>query len=353
MSVRLFSAMTMAALLALCVNAAQAQDWPTKPVRLTVPFPPGTAPDIASRLMAEKLSQGWKQQMVVENRPGAGGIPGMSAFIKTAPDGYSFSVVPATVVTLTPHLFKNPQYNIDTDVTPVAILATGPFIVAVNPGIGVNSLDDLLKMAKAQPGKVNFAPPTINTTPHLAGEMMAMLAGEVRRGVDRRRRKVDLAGLRFRHLQQVVEAVDADPRIDRNDERSRGEDRHRGDVGVDVVLRVLEEVRRQRHDGRRHDGERVAVRGGLDERAHAGDATRSGAVLHHHLLLPALRELLGHQARGDVGRRSRRERHGQAHGLGGPVLRLRGIHAQREQRSHRHGAKQSHGHRSSPYRSVR
>src|SRR6267142_5889980 len=177
MSVRLFSAMTMAALLALCVNAAQAQDWPTKPVRLTVPFPPGTAPDIASRLMAEKLSQGWKQQMVVENRPGAGGIPGMSAFIKTAPDGYSFSVVPATVVTLTPHLFKNPQYNIDTDVTPVAILATGPFIVAVNPGIGVNSLDDLLKMAKAQPGKVNFAPPTINTTPHLAGEMMAMLAG--------------------------------------------------------------------------------------------------------------------------------------------------------------------------------
>src|SRR6266850_2071340 len=176
MSVRLFSAMTMAALLALCVNAAQAQDWPTKPVRLTVPFPPGTAPDIASRLMAEKLSQGWKQQMVVENRPGAGGIPGMSAFIKTAPDGYSFAVVPATVVTLTPHLFKNPQYSIDTDVTPVAILATGPFIVAVNPGIGVNSLDDLLKMARAQPGKVNFAPPTINTTPHLAGEVLAVLA---------------------------------------------------------------------------------------------------------------------------------------------------------------------------------
>ncbi len=162
---------------ALAAGAAQAQDWPTKPVHLIVPFPPGTAPDIASRLMAEKLSQGWKQQMVVENRPGAGGIPGMSAFIRTAPDGYSFAVVPATVVTLTPHLFKNPQYSIDTDVTPVAILATGPFIVAVNPGIGVNSLDDLLKMARAQPGKVNFAPPTLNTTPHLAGEVLAMLAG--------------------------------------------------------------------------------------------------------------------------------------------------------------------------------
>src|SRR5207248_783640 len=108
---------------------------------------------------------------------GAGGIPGMSTFIKTAPDGYSFAMVPATVVTLTPHVFKNPQFNIDSDVTPVAIVATGPFIVAVNPNIGVNSLDDLLKMAKAQPGKVNFAPPILNTAPHLAGEQLAMLAG--------------------------------------------------------------------------------------------------------------------------------------------------------------------------------
>jgi tripartite-type tricarboxylate transporter receptor subunit TctC len=175
MYVNLLKGLAVAA--ALAAAGAQAQTWPTKPVHLLVPFPPGTAPDIASRLMADKLSQGWKQQMVVDNRPGAGGIPGMSAFIKMPADGYTYSVVPATVVTLTPHLYKNPQYNIDTDVTPVAILATGPFIVAVNPGIGVNSLDDLLKMAKAQPGKVNFAPPTLNTTPHLAGEMLAMLAG--------------------------------------------------------------------------------------------------------------------------------------------------------------------------------
>ncbi|HEX9396525.1 MAG TPA: tripartite tricarboxylate transporter substrate-binding protein [Burkholderiales bacterium] len=163
--------------LALLAGAAQAQQWPDKPVRLMVPFPPGTAPDIAARLMADKLSQAWKQQMVVESRPGAGGIPGMSAFIKTAPDGYSFAVVPATVVTLTPNLFKNPQYSIDNDVTPVAILATGPFIIAVNSGIGVNSLDELLKIAKAQPGKINMAPPGLNTTPHLAGELLAMLAG--------------------------------------------------------------------------------------------------------------------------------------------------------------------------------
>jgi tripartite-type tricarboxylate transporter receptor subunit TctC len=167
----------LAGALVLAAGVAQAQDWPNKPVRMIVPFPPGTAPDIATRLIGEKMSASWKQQMVIENRPGAGGIPGMSAFIKTAPDGYSFAIVPATIVTLTPHLYKNPQYSIDTDVTPVAIVATGPFIVAVNPGIGVNSLDDLLKMAKANPGKINLAPPGLNTTPHLAGELLAMLSG--------------------------------------------------------------------------------------------------------------------------------------------------------------------------------
>lgn len=163
--------------LVAAAGLAQAQDWPNKPVRVIVPSPPGTAPDIAARLIGDKMSQAWKQQMVVENRPGAGAIPGMSAFIKTAPDGYSFAIVAATAITLTPHLFKNPQYNIDTDVTPVAIVATGPFIVAVNPGLGIDSLDGLLKAARAQPGKLNFAPPLLNTTPHLAGEMLALLAG--------------------------------------------------------------------------------------------------------------------------------------------------------------------------------
>lgn len=167
----------LAGALVVVAGLAQGQDWPNKAVRVIVPSPPGTAPDIAARLIGDKMSQAWKQQMVVENRPGAGSIPGMSAFIKTAPDGYNFAIVAATAVTLTPHLFRNPQYNIDTDVTPVAIVATGPFIVAVNPGIGINSLADLIKLAKSQPGKLNFAPPLLNTTPHLAGELLWGLAG--------------------------------------------------------------------------------------------------------------------------------------------------------------------------------
>jgi tripartite-type tricarboxylate transporter receptor subunit TctC len=174
---KLSKLVTIGAFATLAAGFAQAQDWPTKPVHLMVPVPAGTAPDIAARLIAEKMSKSWGQQLVIENRAGAGGIPGMSAFIRTAPDGYSFAMVPASVVTLTPHVFKNPQFNIDTDVIPVAIVATGPFIVAVNPTIGVNSLADLIGMAKAQPGKVNFAPPILNTAPHLAGELLAMLAG--------------------------------------------------------------------------------------------------------------------------------------------------------------------------------
>ena len=167
----------VAGALVVVAGLAQGQDWPNKPVRVIVPSPPGTAPDIAARLIGEKMSQAWKQQMVVENRPGAGGIPGMTALAKATPDGYSYAIVAATAITLTPHLFKNPQYSIDTDVTPVAIVATGPFIVAVNPGIGVNSLADLIKLAKSQPGKLNFAPPLLNTTPHLAGELLSGLAG--------------------------------------------------------------------------------------------------------------------------------------------------------------------------------
>jgi tripartite-type tricarboxylate transporter receptor subunit TctC len=83
----------------------------------------------------------------------------------------------ATVVTLTPHLFKNPQYNLDTEVTPVATIATAPMMIAVNPNLGVNNLADLVKLAKSQPGKLNFAPPILNSVPHFAGEMLSSAAG--------------------------------------------------------------------------------------------------------------------------------------------------------------------------------
>jgi tripartite-type tricarboxylate transporter receptor subunit TctC len=153
-----------------------AQSWPAKPVRVIVPSPPGTAPDIITRLISDRLGTLWGRPVVVENRPGAGGNVAMSAFVRSERDGYTFASVMATVVTLTPHLFKEMQYNLDADVVPVAMVGTSPMMVAVSSSLGVNSLDEFIKLAKARPDKLNFAPPLLNTVPHLAGMMLSRAA---------------------------------------------------------------------------------------------------------------------------------------------------------------------------------
>ena len=160
--------------LAGCV--AQAQSWPTKTVKIIVPSPPGTAPDIITRLYVDRLAPVWGKPVIVENRPGAGGNVAMGALVRGERDSHTFASVMATVVTLTPHLFKELQYNID-EVVPVAMIGTSPMMLTVNQGLGVNSVADLVKMAKSQPGKLNFALPLLNSVPHLAGEMLAAAAG--------------------------------------------------------------------------------------------------------------------------------------------------------------------------------
>ena len=167
----------VAAAFGLAGSASQAQTWPAKPVRMIVPFPPGAAPDVVARLLGERLSRLWGQTVIVENRPGAGGIPGMVAVARSAPDGYTLGFVPAAAATLTPHLYRNPQYSIDKDVLPVALVAAGPMMVAVNASSNVNSLADLVAYAKNNPGKVNFAAAQPNSVPHLTGEMLSRTAG--------------------------------------------------------------------------------------------------------------------------------------------------------------------------------
>ena len=170
------TSITICTLAMLASSVAQAQSWPTKPVKFIVPAPAGTAPDIITRLVADKLVPMWGKQVLVENRPGAGGNVAMGAFVRGDRDGHTFASVMATVVTLTPHLFKDMQYNVDTDLLPVATIGTGPMMIAVNPGLGVNTLAEFVKLAKSQPGKLNFAPPLLNTVPHLAGEMLSAAA---------------------------------------------------------------------------------------------------------------------------------------------------------------------------------
>ncbi|MES2399140.1 MAG: tripartite tricarboxylate transporter substrate binding protein [Pseudomonadota bacterium] len=154
-----------------------AQAWPNKPVRMIVPFPAGATPDVIARLVADKLGTAWGQSVIVDNRPGAGGIPGMSALVRSANDGYTIGFIPAAVLTLTPELYKNPQFNPDTDITPVAAVGTSPMMIVVNANSDIKSLSDLAKASKAQPGKITFAAAQLNSVPHLTGEMLGKAMG--------------------------------------------------------------------------------------------------------------------------------------------------------------------------------
>jgi tripartite-type tricarboxylate transporter receptor subunit TctC len=160
-------------LLALASTQAMAQAWPSKPVRLIVPAGAGAAPDVIAGIVGEKLAAAWGQGVIVDNKPGAGGIPGMSALARSAPDGYTIGFVPAAMGTITPLVFKNPQFNPDTDLTSAATVGISPLMLAVPSSSGIQSVADLAKHAKAHPGKVNFAAPQLNSLPHLAGEMVS------------------------------------------------------------------------------------------------------------------------------------------------------------------------------------
>lgn len=164
-------------LLALASSPAMAQAWPSKPVRLIVPAGAGAAPDVIARIVGEKLAAAWGQGVIVDNKPGAGGIPGMSALARSAPDGYTIGFVPAAMGTITPLVFKNPQFNPDTDLVSVATVGISPLMLAVPAASGIQSVADLAKHAKANPGKVNFAAPQLNSLPHLAGEMVSKAGG--------------------------------------------------------------------------------------------------------------------------------------------------------------------------------
>lgn len=165
----------LAGSLGAMVAPVHAQDpWPGKPVRMIVPIGAGSAPDVIARLIADRLSQAWGQGVVVENRAGAGGIPGMSTLARSPNDGYTIGFVPAAMGTVTPLVYKSPQFSAD-DFVPVATVGVGPMMIVTPAGNGIHSLADLAKKAKAEPGKVNFAAPQLNSLPHLTGEMMNKL----------------------------------------------------------------------------------------------------------------------------------------------------------------------------------
>lgn len=154
---------------------AWAQSWPSKPLRLIVPAGPGSAPDIIARLLADKLGQGLGQTVFVDNKPGAGGIPGMSALARAANDGYTLGFVPAAMGTVTPLVYKTPQFNPDTELSSVATVGTSPLMIVAPASSGITSLAELSRYSQGNAGRVNFAAPQLNSLPHLAGEMVSKM----------------------------------------------------------------------------------------------------------------------------------------------------------------------------------
>ena len=164
-----------AALLAAACGAA-AQAYPAKPVRVVIPLGSGGTTDVPGRIVAQRLSEALGQQFVVENKPGAGGTIGADFVAKSKPDGYTL-LLTATPHVITANLYKNLPYNALTDFAPVIRVASGPYVLTVHPSLGVNSVRELVAMAKKQPGKIDFASSGNGSAQHLVGAMFAHMAG--------------------------------------------------------------------------------------------------------------------------------------------------------------------------------
>jgi tripartite-type tricarboxylate transporter receptor subunit TctC len=156
--------------------ADDAAGYPARPIRIVIGFTPGGLPDVTARLMGPKLLEGWKQQVVVDNRPGAGGIIGTDIVAKANPDGYTLlSISPAH--TATPVIRANLPYDTIKDFTAITLTSRGAFVLVVAPASGVKSVRDLIAMIKAKPGQLNFASAGVGSGTHFAAELFNDLAG--------------------------------------------------------------------------------------------------------------------------------------------------------------------------------
>ena len=150
--------------------AAQAQPWPSKPVKFIVPFPPGGATDISARLIGQKLSEMWGQSVVIENRGGAGGGVGAAEAARAAPDGYTLFFPSGSVVTANQHIYAKMGYDPEKDFVPVTNVVSGPQVLVVNASTPYKTVKDLVDAGKANPGKFTFGHAGIGSQTHLAAE---------------------------------------------------------------------------------------------------------------------------------------------------------------------------------------
>jgi len=174
---------------------AFAQAWPSRPIKLVVPFPPGSSPDIIARLLAEPLGQALKETVIVDNRPGAGGNVGTGAVAKAEPDGYTFLFTIQGPLVTAPLLSKSLGYDPAKDLAPVTLVATSPNVLVVDPKLGANTLADFVRIAKEKKGQLNYGSVGNGSASHLAMELFKTRAG------------VDLVHVPYQGFPQIVNAI--------------------------------------------------------------------------------------------------------------------------------------------------
>lgn len=177
-TVRRLAAWLLAPLLAAALTCAQAAEYPSKPIRLVVPFPAGGTTDVLGRLLAQQLTTRLGQQIIVDNRPGAAGGIGADVVAKSAGDGYTLLLGAVSTHSINPSLYARLSYDAVKDFVPISLVGTLPNVLVVNPGVPAKSVQELVALAKAKPpGTLNFASGGNGTTHHLAGELFKHMAG--------------------------------------------------------------------------------------------------------------------------------------------------------------------------------
>jgi len=169
------SVFTLLSLPALAFEAT-AQNYPSGPMRIVVPFTPGGGTDILARLIAQKLNESWGQPVVVDNRPGASGTVGTAYVAKAAPDGHTLLIVPAGYAG-NPSLYKKLPYDQTRELAPVSRLASGPLTLVVHPSLPAKSVKELIAFARRHPGEINFGSSGAGTLPHLSAELFNSMSG--------------------------------------------------------------------------------------------------------------------------------------------------------------------------------
>jgi tripartite-type tricarboxylate transporter receptor subunit TctC len=158
-------------------GASSAQTYPTKAIRMVVHFPPGGPTDLVARTVGQKLTEAWGQQVIVDNRPGAGGIVGVENVVRAAPDGYTLLFATGGSMAVTPAIGTKLPYNVFTDLAPISLVVINPQILVLHPSLPAGSVRELIRFAKSKPGQINYASVGQGSPQHLGMEMLKSMVG--------------------------------------------------------------------------------------------------------------------------------------------------------------------------------